>query len=222
MPRPRPFDLVFAGLAEERFPPIQAALHAGARDAADRDAFLMEREAVLLLRELRPAEGVGEGMDQLSALLHHAYLFWAAGMPVVEIDAESMRELLHSPAAPGEPADVPRAFYAEFPERRIWAEVMAGEPQEPLDGCFVQSAGDDEVRTLGVFGLRPERLGFSVVEVAGSRPVALERPDGAPLFSPAMPGGAAARLHSLVGAEELLELGWRTRQLAAASATRVG
>ena len=39
----------------------------------------------------------------------------------------------------------------------------------------------------------------------------LERPDGTALFSPALAGGQAAGLYSIVGAEELLELGWRTR-----------
>jgi hypothetical protein len=63
---------------------------------------------------------------------------------------------------------------------------------------------------LGIFGLHPDRMGFSVVEVSGSRPVALVREDGTPLFAPVLAGGAAAGLYSLMGAEELLELGWRT------------
>lgn len=219
MPRPSPFEMVFAGFAEERFPRIESGLRGGGRDPADRDAFLMEPEVVVLLRELRPEEGLGEGIDQLSALLHHTYLFWRAGLPVVVVGEAALPELLQTPGVPVEPGDAPPALYAEFPERRVWAEVMEGEPHEPLDGCFVHLAGPDEARVLGVFGLRPERLGFSVVEVTGPRPAALARLDGTPLFAPAMAGGAAARLHSLVGAEELLELGWRTRQLAAASVT---
>src|SRR5262249_61594604 len=88
-------------------------------------------------------------------------------------------------------------------------------PAEPMDGCFVHSAGD-ELRVLGIFGVRPEREGFSAVETAGRRPLALERPDGSPLFSPVLTGGQAAGLFSIVGGEELLELGWRTRALAQA------
>ncbi|MEP7176627.1 MAG: hypothetical protein ABI860_08750, partial [Gemmatimonadales bacterium] len=72
----------------------------------------------------------------------------------------------------------------------------------------------DELRVLGIFGLRPDRDGFSAVETAGPRPRGLERPDGTPLFSPVLAGGQAAGLYSLVGAEELLEIGWRTRALA--------
>ena len=68
---------------------------------------------------------------------------------------------------------------------------------------------------LGVFGMYPDRQGFSVVEVAGSRPSRLTRPDGSPLFSSTLPGGAAAGLYSMVGEEELLELGWRVAQLGA-------
>ncbi|HEU5041813.1 MAG TPA: hypothetical protein VFT84_13365, partial [Gemmatimonadales bacterium] len=159
---------------------------------------------------------------QLAALLHHAYLFWEAGCPVVVIDEAALVELLAPPASSPDPAEGPRAFYAEFPERRIWATVMEGEPPEPLEGCFVHSPAPEALRTLGVFGLRPDRLGFSVVEAGGGRPGALARLDGTPLFAPAMAGGAAARLHSLVGAEELLELGWRSWQLAGAGPTGAG
>jgi hypothetical protein len=69
------------------------------------------------------------------------------------------------------------------------------------------------LRVLGIFGLHRERAGFTVVEVAGHRPQALVRADGSRLFSPTLPGGAAARLFSLAGGEEMLELGWRTRGL---------
>ncbi len=209
MPRPTPYDLVFSSLAEERFPTVRAALAADGREATDRDAFLLEREVVLLVRELRPQEGLGDGIDQLAALLHHAYLYWDAGRPTMDLDETSLRELLADPPPePGEPGETPRALYAAFPERRVWAVVLEGETPEPLEGCFLYATAE-ELRVLGVFGLRPERMGFSVVEVAGPRPAALARPDGTPLFAPTMTGGAAARLHSLVGAEELLELGWR-------------
>jgi hypothetical protein len=90
---------------------------------------------------------------------------------------------------------------------------VAGEPHEPLDGCFVAGFPTIGIRVLGVFGLQPERAGFTVVEVAGSRPASLARPDGSRLYTPTLPGGAAARLFSVAGGEELLELGWRTRAL---------
>lgn len=209
MPRPTPFDLVFAPLAEDRFPQIRAALAAAGRDSTDRDAFLMEREAVLLLRELRPDEGLGEGMDQLAALVHHAYVVWDSGVATIDIPPDQLAELLETSPPLPEPAEIP-AYYASFPERRIWAEVLAGQAPEPLDGCFVHPVPSGELRVLGVFGLHPERMGFSVVETVGPRPDALAREDGTPLFSPTLPGGAAARLYSLTGGEELLELGWRT------------
>jgi hypothetical protein len=222
MPRPTPFELVFAGVAHDRFPRIRAALESIGRDGADRDAFLIEREAVLLLHELRPDDGVGEGIDQLAALLHHAYLFWEAGLPTVTVPDDGLAGLLDGSAPAREPGDGPRALYVELPERRVWAVVMEGEPPEPLEGCFIHTASPDEVRVLGVFGMRPERMGFSVVETAGPRPPELARPDGTPLFSPAMAGGSAAGLHSLVGAEELLELGWRSRALAGGSLVEAG
>ncbi len=210
MPRLTPFELVFAPVAEERFPKIRAALVAAGQDPTDRDAFLMTREAVLLLHELRPEEGVGEGMDQLAALAHHAYVLWDAGLSAVEIVPDQLAELLADQPPAAEPGDAPGAYYAQFPERRIWARVIGNEPAEPLDGCFVHATRAGELRVLGIFGLHPERMGFSVVEAEGPRLSALAREDGSPLFSPTLPGGAAARLYSLAGGEELLELGWRT------------
>jgi hypothetical protein len=210
MPRPTAFDLVFAPLGEQRFAAIRDALAAHGYDPADRDAFLMESEAVLLLRELRPEGGVGEGMDQLAALVHHAFLFWLRGSVTVPVGDEQLQELLGDALhLNGDAGEAPRAFYAQFPERRVWAAVIAGQAPEPLDGCFVHGTPAGELRVLGVFGLHPDRGGFSVVEAVGPRPVALERPDGSPLFSPTLAGGAAARLYSITGGEELLELGWR-------------
>jgi hypothetical protein len=215
--RPTPFDLVFEAAAQTAFPSIRAALEQAGNDPRNRDSFVMLREVVTLLRDLRPEEGLGEGIGQLAALVHHGYLFWDAGALTVDLPSERLPDLLGAPLPPSyEPLDRP-AYYARLPERRIWAQVIPGQPHEPLDGCFVHAASDPNViRVLGVFGIHPERPGFSVVEVSGRRPVALARSDGSALFAPTLPGGAAAGLFSLSGEEELLDLGWRTQQLAAA------
>lgn len=222
MPRPTPFDLVFEQAAQDIFPEIRAALDQAGHDSRDRDRFLMIREVVTLLRDLRPEEGLGEGIEQLAALVHHAYLFWNAGAPTVELTAELLTNL--SPRSPeADLADTPPAYYARVPERRIWAEVIPGLPHEPLDGCFVHFApGGIELRVLGVFGIHPERAGFSVVEAIGPEPLGLARADGTALFAPTLPGGAAARLFSLTGGEELLALGWRTRTHAVEVSTGAG
>ncbi len=212
--RPTPFDLVFAPLADDRFPPIQAALAAGGSDPRDRDAFLMTREVIQFIRDLRPEDGVGGEIDQLIALVHHAYLFWLAGTPALELTTPELDTLLGAaPAAPLR-GDTPPAYYTQLPERRVWAEVVPGAAHEPLDGLFLTLTPAGPLRVLGAFGLHEDRMGLSVVEVTGPRPVGLERPDGTSLFSAALPGGAAAGLASLVGAEELLELGWRAHAFA--------
>jgi hypothetical protein len=216
--RPAPFELAFEPIAHEAFPAIRVAVDRAGHDPRDRDAFLMLREVVALLRDLRPAEGLGEGIDELAALLHHAYLYWEGGAHNVEVSAERLPEwLAGGPTAPSnEPLEQP-AYYVRVPQRRIWAPVIPGEPHEPLDGCFVHPVPDSAgLRVLGVFGIHPERQGFSVVEVSGPRPEVLAREDGSGLFTPILPGGTAAGLFSLVGEEELLELGWRSRDLATA------
>ena len=216
-PRRTPFELIFRQISQEVFPGIHARLAERGYDPRDRDQFLMVREVVTLLRELRPEEGLGEGIDQLAALVHHAYLFWAAGQLTVEVPHEGLAVLLAGQTG-NDPAETSPAYYVQVPERRVWAEVIPGQPPEPLDGCFVHSSPDaGSLRVLGVFGVHPEREGFSVVEASGPRPVALAREDGTALFAPALQGGAAARLFSLVGEEELLDLGWRVHQLGAGS-----
>ena len=222
MPRATPFDLVFQRAAESSFPRIAASLAAGGHDPADRDAFLMDREAISLLRELRPDEGLGEAMDQMVALVHHAYLTWSAGGRTLPITREAAEELLDAARsdAVGAP-DVP-PYYAQFPERMIWASVVENEAPEPLDGVFVSGDREARLRVLGIFGLRADRPGFSAVEAIGPRIPGLTREDGTPLFAPTLPGAAAAGLRSITGEEELLELGWRTQDLAAAAGNGEG
>ncbi|MFL5402501.1 MAG: hypothetical protein ACJ8BF_06750 [Gemmatimonadales bacterium] len=220
-PRPTPFDLVFGDSAGPRLQSIRAALTGAGQDPRDRDAFLMIREVVELLRELRPDEGLGEGIDQLAALVHHCYLFWDSGCRTVDVDQERVVELMGPPPAGDQPEQ--RPFYARMPERRVWAEAVPGAAQEPLDGCFIYDSPDSRaIHVLGIFGLHRDRAGFSVVEIAGDRPSALLRADGSNLFSAALPGGAAAGLFSITGEEELLELGWRLRALAEEPAVEAG
>ncbi len=209
--RPTPFDLVFVPFAAERFPAIRTGLLAAGRDPRDRDAFLMERDAALVVRDLRPDDGIGEGIDQLAALVHHAYLFWSAGAPVAVADPEDLTRLLGHPPEPAQQAEAepPAGQYVQVPERRLWARPVEGEPFEPLDGCFLAPAADRQLRVLGVFGLRPDRAGFTVVEARGPRLAGLARQDGSELFAPLLAGGAQAGLNTLAGVEELLELGWR-------------
>lgn len=213
--RPTPFDLVFQLAAQTTFPNIRTALDQAGLNPHDRDRFLLLREVVTLLRDMRPDEGLGEGIDRLAALVHHAYLFWDGGALTVEFPLERLTNLLESRSSPDENEVPGPAYYAQVPERRIWAQVIPGEPPEPMDGCFVHDLpGSAELRVLGVFGIHSERAGFSVVEVTGPEPGALGRLDGTDLFAPMLPGGAAAKLFSIAGEEELLDLGWRTHELA--------
>lgn len=213
--RPTPFDLIFEPAAQTTFPGIRAALVESRQDPRNRDAFLMLRDVITLLRDLRPEEGLGEGIDQLAALVHHGYLYWDGGGITLDVPPERLLDLLDQGLEYGNGGADQPAFYTQLPERRVWAQVIAGQAHEPLDGYFQYAGPEQEVlRVLGVFGMHADRPGFSVVEVSGARPGALARPDGSRLFAPTLPGGAAAGLFSLSGEEELLDLGWRTRGIA--------
>lgn len=211
MSRYTPFDLVFDPLADDRFPAIRDALAADGRDPRDRDAFLMEQASVSLVRELRPEDGVGEGMDQLVALVHHAYLFWAGDRRVRSIDRGGL-DLMLATDLPPDLNDDALAWYLQLPERRVWAQALDNSPHEPLDGVFVHHAPDGALRVLGVLGVHADRDGFTVVEAVGDRAAGIPRKTSPP-FSSLLPGGEAAGLYSIAGAHELIELGWRSQAL---------
>ncbi|HKV74464.1 MAG TPA: hypothetical protein VJN95_08090 [Gemmatimonadales bacterium] len=207
MSRTTPFDLVFGGLAEERFPAIRESLARSAADPNDRDRFMLDAQAAGLLRELVPDEGADAAVNEHLALLHQGYLFWAAGRHTQSIGRADVTALLSAAKGPG--GRVPEARYIQFPERLVWAETEAGAPHEPLDGVFLHPWQDAGLAVLAVFGFHPARMGFSVVAAEGERPQDLTRADGTPLFAPVLPGGAQAGLFSITGPEELLELAAR-------------
>lgn len=215
--RPTPFEIAFGSDAEARFPEIRASLAASGLDPHDSDAFVLDRAVVTLLRELVPEEGIGEAVEQHVALLQHAYLYWDQGGWLFRLTRERARALVEHPAAAASDQSAPpapRAYYVQFPERLVWAELAPGEPHQPLDGLFVRPWSDGGLFLLAVFGMHPGQAGFSVVDADGYPETELQRADGSPLFGPVLAGGAAAGLHSIVGGEELLELGARTVALA--------
>jgi hypothetical protein len=133
----------------------------------------------------------------------------------VRLGREETESLLARPAIDGNGDTFPTS-YIQFPERTLWAQINEGAPHEPLDGVFVTPLGH-QFRVLGIFGMHPDRIGFSVAEVSGSPLGQDNRADGTALFAPLLPGGAAAKLFSVDGAPELVELGAR-----AADAARKG
>jgi hypothetical protein len=221
--RPTPFDLVLAELAETRFPPLERGIRHAGYDPKSRDAFTLVKEAVELLRELAPSEGLGTGIDDFVAFVHAAFVFWLDGRPIVQIDRETLDRVLHEriPEAEASPAtDGPgRAYYLQLPPQRVWGEPRDGSPPEPLDGSFVIPG--PELAIVAVFGLYPGRDGFTVAQARGPRPRNLARADRTPLFTSRFEAGGAD-LFSLTGTEELLELGYRCDGLLGAAGAEPG
>ncbi len=211
IPRLTPYSLAFGPLASERFPVLREGLRTAGRDPRDRDAFVLVKEVVELLRDLGPEEGLGEGVEELVALTHAAYLFWVDGEHAIDVDRSTLDQLIRGPVAEPRPVVGP-SYYLELPGQRVWGEVAEGSGLEPLHGWFaVPGAG--RLDLVAVFGLHQGRDGFTVVTAGGERAGKLLREDRTPLYSPRMPGGAEAGLHQVQGVEELLELGYRCHRL---------
>lgn len=213
--RPTPFDLVFGDAERARLAVLRDAIAGSGLDPKLRDRFVLDQHAVGWLNELRPDEGMGEGIAELVAFLHASYLYWAGGEAVVQVEGETLERLLRDP--PGLPAapDDEKAYYVQVPPQRVWSTATGQAGPEPLDGCFVLPV-ERELAVVAVLGLYPGRPGFTAVAIQGPRPGPLARLDRTALFAPTLPGGAAAGLYSLAGGEELLELAWRVHEQLAA------
>jgi hypothetical protein len=160
----------------------------------------------------------GSGADALEThlvLLHHAYLFWVAKQPLYEISDAALRRAVSeqqvTTVAPH------AAQYLQLPELRVWGSPSEGSAPEPLDGMFVSATGDPgAIAVLAIFGMRPDRPGFSAVGLEGRADsedagaseieIAAAREDGSEPFGPRLAGGTAAGLHSVANAGELLLL----------------
>jgi hypothetical protein len=213
--RATPFALAFDEIAP-RFPAITEALQRDGAAATDRDRFVLLEPVGRLLREIVPE---GAGADALEAhvlLLHHAYLFWAADQRVYPISDEALRRVVGEPRIT---TQLPHtALYLQLPELRVWGAPSEDSPPEPLDGMFVSEAGagDGGIEVLAIFGMRPDRPGFSAVGLegradpddptAGEIEIAAARDDGSAPFGPQLAGGTAAGLYSVANAGELLLL----------------
>lgn len=200
------FDFGLDEDALRMFEAVRDALVKDGVDPFDRDAFLMHRSVVELVHGGRPAGGLGNAIDEFTALIHLTFLFWMDGGHVVELSQNELDAVMGEPSRSDGQA-VRRSVFVGVPRRRIWGSPTDTGP-EPLDGWYA-ARRDDHLMVAAQFGGRPDRDGASIVAVDGPEPVGLVREDGTALFAPTLPGGARAGLYSLTGMEELLALAWR-------------
>ncbi len=208
--RATPFTYVFADIAA-RFPAIAAALQQEGTDPTDRDRFVLLEPVGRLLREIVPEDVGADALEAHVLLLHHAYLFWVTGQRVYPISEVTLRQAVSGKQITTKTPET--AQYLQLPELRVWGAPSEGSAPEPLDGMFVSRAGpSDEIAVLAIFGMRPDRPGFSAVGLegradrAGEIEVAAARGDGSVSFDPTLAGGTAAGLYSVANTGELLLL----------------
>jgi hypothetical protein len=206
--RPHPFDLIFAGIGDERFPVIATEIGT----APNLDTFLAAEAVIQLLHDLRPESGLGDMVDDFVLLVHAAFLYWTAGATTVTLSEPLTRELLapSSRVALELSASNQLSRYVQVAPQIIWGRIDDQEHHEPLDGWFAIPIGDT-LRVVACLGLHPSRPGLSVLIAEGAPP--FEPPVEAVQFAPTMTGGDLAGLHSVTTAHELLLLAWRAAAL---------
>ena len=213
--RSTPFSLVFGEIAPERFPAIAEVLRQQASPPADRDQFVLLEPVARLLQDIVPDSAGAEALEAHLLLLHHAYLHWAGDGWVYDVGEQTLHRAISDRRITSHP---PRAaLYLQLPELRVWGSPTADAPPEPLDGMFVsETTTPGRIAALAIFGMRPDRPGFSAVGLDGRADaedanrdeieVAAAREDGGAPFGPMLAGGSAAGLYSVANAGELLLL----------------
>lgn len=227
--RPTPFGVAFGAIAL-RFPAIAEALQQEGAAPIDRDRFVLVEPVGRLLSEIVPEGSGAEAMETHVLLLHTAFLHWTSGGAVYRISEQALQRAIGTRQITGE---LPQpALYLQLPELRVWGSPTPGAPPEPLDGMFVSRGdGPGSLSVLAVFGMRPDRPGFSAVGIEGRADsdepagneieVAAARADGSPPFGPMLAGGSSAGLHSVANAGELLLLTCRLLSLLPADESTV-
>jgi hypothetical protein len=210
-----PFSLVFADMARERFPTVASALQQDNAPPADRDRFVLIEPVARMLREIVPDGAGAEALEAHLLLLHHAYLHWASGGWVYSVGEATLRRAMAEGPMTSQPPHP--ALYLQLPELRVWGRPSPDATPEPLDGMFVsEMTTPGSIGVLAIFGMRPDRPGFSAVGLEGRADaddatpseieVAAAREDGSAPFAPMLAGGSAAGLYSVANAGELLLL----------------
>lgn len=219
--RSTPFSVAFGEIAL-RFPAIAEALQQDGAAPADRDRFVLVEPVGRLLREIIPEGSGADALETHVLLLHTAFLYWSSGGVVYRISEQALQRAI---AATQITCDPPQpALYLQLPELRVWGSPTPDSAPEPLDGMFVSRGSvPDSVAVLAIFGMRPDRPGFSAVGIEGRADsdepgvneieVAAARTDGSAPFGPMLAGGSAAGLHSVASAGELLLLACRLLDL---------
>ena len=212
--RPTPFGYIFRDLAVAEFPAIDKAMDNAGAIETDRDQFALLEPVARLLQQIVPPDASADAVEAHIRLLHHAYCHWAAHGCVYRISDSALARAFTQPTITDR---LPRAaFYLQLPELRVWGTPTADGQAEPLDGMFVTGWLPSGVAVLAIFGLRPDRPGFSAVGLEGRADsdeagaseieIAAARDDGSPAFGPTLAGGSAAGLHSIANPGELLLL----------------
>lgn len=223
-----PYEIAFgpARFEAEIFPRLREQSEMQGVDAAVPEAVWQLPAAADVLRDLQPdAADIGQqpagAVRSYALLLFQAFRFHEAGRPLYVAGEPRIRQLLAEREPIGEWTFAPPApaGYLELPRHLIWARVAEGLPPEPLDGFFwsVGSARDaarlERLDLLLVLGVRADRPGFSVAEIAAPLPApppghwgdAPARDDGED-FANILPGGELRDLLGIVTPAEVLRM----------------
>lgn len=217
-----PYELVFAtgDLETQLFGEIQEELGTAPGLAADPERFASLASVARALGRVLPEDLPAPALGRYTLLLFHAYHFWRFGRPLFLLEAALARELVALPPV-GEWELTPPgpAGYLQLPRHLFWARVAANTAPEPVDGIFWVMLGETDpaeppfhrLHALLALGLRPDRPGFSTIEVSaelagtGHWADADARPDAAD-FGNVLPGGEIQGLYALLTEMEVLKL----------------
>jgi hypothetical protein len=147
-------------------------------------------------------------------MVPHGFHFWRAGKHTLALDEDLVRSWMERPPDLGEwtlQAPTP-AGYLRLPHHVFWSQPAAEGPAEPVHGVFWTISDDPVVvRALVALGVRPDRPGFTVIDLDATLPPPPARHWAGPSdrdvdFANILPGGELSGFHGMSTPAEVLRM----------------
>lgn len=214
--RVTPYELLLPeeGFADERFPLIEEEAKERKTSLDDPESFALLSQVGAILRTIRGEEDDPRLIHQFGILLFHAYHFWKAGLPFLQLETGVVRYLVEGgPGSGGWSASSPGpAGYCQLPQHLVWVSGGEDSPPESIDGFFWSLPDGKSLALLIVMGIRKDRPGLSVVPLpalplsaAGEWAVLNVREEGDD-FHCSLPGADLEGLYAVEAGAEAVKL----------------
>jgi hypothetical protein len=180
-------------------------------DASDPNRFILLGAVSRTVRGIQREGADPSAVHSYGALAYQSYHFLRADCPLYLLTTRAARYLVDGP--PDGPPEAPKeAGYLQLPQHLFWLGHGSEGTPESVDGVFWVRTPAGVLHTLLATGLRPDRVGLSVVPMPDAPAadaadwMSASVREGGSDFSSALPGAELDALYAVESAGEVLKL----------------